>query len=77
VKGRNVHVILAKNPAGLNQVLRTISANGAKANVALFLNDNIADGRDISWIWDVDFELLRDQTKALVLSGRRAADAWR
>src|SRR3970282_2943849 len=53
VGGRRVQVILAKNPAGLNEVLRTITADGTKKNLAVFLNDDIADGRDVSWIWDV------------------------
>jgi UDP-N-acetylmuramyl tripeptide synthase len=74
VAGRDVQVILAKNPAGLNQVLRTITANGSQKNVALFLNDNIADGRDISWIWDVDFELLSAATRSATVSGSRAWD---
>jgi len=74
VAGRHVQVMLAKNPAGLNQVLRTIAANGEKVNAAFFLNDGIADGRDISWIWDVDFELLAGRTEALMASGNRAWD---
>ncbi len=74
VAGRDVQVILAKNPAGLNQVLRTITANGSQKDVAIFLNDNIADGRDISWIWDVDFELLSGVTRSATVSGIRAWD---
>ena len=74
VDGRDVEVILAKNPAGLNEVLRTITAGERAANVILFLNDDIADGRDISWIWDVDFELLAGRTKRLTISGVRAWD---
>ncbi len=74
VAGREVQVILAKNPAGLNEVLRAITAGGAARDVALFLNDDIADGRDISWIWDVDFELLCGKARAITVSGRRAWD---
>jgi UDP-N-acetylmuramyl tripeptide synthase len=74
VRGRRVEVILAKNPAGLNQVLRTIMAGEASRNIVLFLNDNIADGRDVSWIWDVDFELLAGKVRSLTVSGRRAWD---
>jgi len=74
VAGRDVQVILAKNPAGLNQVLRTITANGSEKDIALFLNDDIADGRDISWIWDVDFELLSGVTRSATVSGIRAWD---
>ena len=74
VDGRAVQVILAKNPAGVNQVIRTIIADGAPKHLAVFLNDDIADGRDISWIWDVDFELLSGSVASLVVSGRRAWD---
>lgn len=74
VRGRDVELILAKNPAGLNQVLRTITANGSQHDMAFFLNDNIADGRDISWIWDVDFELLAGKLRTLTVSGGRAWD---
>ncbi|MDO8616675.1 MAG: MurT ligase domain-containing protein [Dehalococcoidia bacterium] len=74
VSGREVQMFLAKNPAGLNQVLRTITANGLQKDIALFLNDNIADGRDVSWIWDVDFELLSGHTRSLTVSGSRAWD---
>jgi UDP-N-acetylmuramyl tripeptide synthase len=75
VGGRRVQVLLAKNPAGLNQVLRTITAaGGAEKDLIFFLNDDIADGRDISWIWDVDFELLAGKTRAVTASGRRAWD---
>lgn len=74
VLGRDVQVLLAKNPAGLNQVLRTITEAGAPRDIVLFLNDNIADGRDISWIWDVDFELLDGKARALTVSGVRAWD---
>jgi UDP-N-acetylmuramyl tripeptide synthase len=74
VAGRDVQIMLAKNPAGLNQVLRTITANGAGLDMVLFLNDNIADGRDVSWIWDVDFELLRGKARSITASGERAWD---
>ncbi len=74
VDGRQVQVILAKNPAGLNQVLRTITSDGQCKDIVLFLNDKIADGRDVSWIWDVDFELLRDGPRSLTVSGTRAWD---
>jgi lipid II isoglutaminyl synthase (glutamine-hydrolysing) len=74
LSGREVQVLLAKNPAGLNQVLRTITTNGSPADVVLFLNDNIADGRDVSWIWDVDFELLAGKARSITISGIRAWD---
>jgi UDP-N-acetylmuramyl tripeptide synthase len=74
VNGREVEVVLAKNPAGVNQVLRLIAASDGERNLAVFLNDDIADGRDISWIWDVDFELLAGRLGSLTVSGRRAWD---
>jgi UDP-N-acetylmuramyl tripeptide synthase len=74
VAGRDVQIMLAKNPAGLNQVLRTITANGSAVDIALFLNDDIADGRDVSWIWDVDFEVLSGKTRSVTASGGRAWD---
>jgi len=74
VGGRDVQIMLAKNPAGLNQVLRTIAANGSNSDLAILLNDNIADGRDVSWIWDVDFELLEGKTRSVTVSGLRAWD---
>src|SRR5207247_2732407 len=63
-----------KNHAGRNQVLRTITANGSASDLLVFLNDNIADGRDVSWIWDVDFELLEGKTRSVTVSGVRSWD---
>jgi len=74
ISGRDVQILLAKNPAGLNQVLRTITNDGSLADLVFFLNDNIADGRDVSWIWDVDFELLAGKTRSVAVSGIRAWD---
>jgi UDP-N-acetylmuramyl tripeptide synthase len=74
VRGREVQTILAKNPAGLNQVLRALVAEPGPRNLLFLLNDDIADGRDVSWIWDVDFEMLAGHTGLLLTSGRRAAD---
>ena len=74
VRGREVQTILAKNPAGLNQVLRALVAEPGPKNLLFLLNDDIADGRDVSWIWDVDFEMLAGHTGLLLASGRRAAD---
>jgi len=66
-----VQVNLAKNPAGMNQSLRTLrSVPGAKALVFI-LNDNIADGRDISWIWDIDMEDLLPEADAILTTGTR------
>jgi UDP-N-acetylmuramyl tripeptide synthase len=67
-------MLLIKNPAGANEVVRTL-VDGAPPRVAVIaLNDAIADGRDVSWIWDVDFEPLLDGLDRLVASGSRAAE---
>jgi UDP-N-acetylmuramyl tripeptide synthase len=69
---KGVLLLLIKNPAGANEVVRTlVSATGPKLAVVA-LNDNIADGRDVSWIWDVDFEPLGEAIEHLVLTGGRA-----
>ena len=77
VDGREVVVFLAKNPTGLNQVLRTITGDaGVALHVLFFLNDGIADGRDISWIWDADYELIATDPErvAVTVSGTRAEE---
>ncbi len=55
---RELRILLVKNPAGANEVLRTLALEPGSHDVLGVLNDNIADGRDVSWIWDADFELL-------------------
>jgi UDP-N-acetylmuramyl tripeptide synthase len=74
VDGRRVLVLLAKNPTGLNQVLRTIATDRTEKHLFVLLDDDVADGRDVSWIWDADFELLTGQPGTWVLSGTRAED---
>lgn len=74
VDGRTVHVLLGKNPAGLNEVLRTVAARPGSHHLLLVLNDAIADGRDVSWVWDADFEILAGRAASLVVSGTRADD---
>ncbi|MBI4553362.1 MAG: Mur ligase family protein [Candidatus Latescibacteria bacterium] len=71
---RTVRLMLAKNPTGYNEVLRTVLFDPLPQHYFLLLNDRIADGRDVSWIWDVDFESLAGRTKSVVVSGTRAAD---
>ena len=58
--GRRLLMLLVKNPAGANEAIRTIVDGGAPRVALVALNDAIADGRDVSWIWDVDFEPLAD-----------------
>ena len=73
-----VSILLIKNPAGANEVLRTLALeaerDGAGIDLWLALNDRIADGRDVSWIWDADFELLAGKARRVVCAGIRAAD---
>jgi UDP-N-acetylmuramyl tripeptide synthase len=66
-----VQVNLAKNPAGMNQSLRTLGAVPGSKALVFILNDNIADGRDISWIWDIDMEDLLPSAEAIVATGTR------
>jgi UDP-N-acetylmuramyl tripeptide synthase len=71
---RELRILLVKNPAGANEVLRTLALEPGEHDLLVVLNDNIADGRDISWIWDVDFELLADRIRLVTCSGTRAAE---
>jgi UDP-N-acetylmuramyl tripeptide synthase len=71
---RRLLMLLIKNPAGANEAVRTIVDGGVPATVVIALNDAIADGRDVSWIWDVDFEPLLDGLQTLVATGDRAAE---
>jgi len=78
VDGRRVRLLLAKNPAGMNELLRMLIApsDGGEALPTLLpiLNDGIQDGRDVSWIYDADLELLAGRTAAVVASGARAEE---
>jgi UDP-N-acetylmuramyl tripeptide synthase len=71
---RRLLMLLVKNPAGANEVVRTLVAGGAPRLAVLALNDGIADGRDVSWIWDVDFEPLLEGLEQVVVTGERAAE---
>lgn len=73
IDDKKVQIILTKNPSGFNQALRTILDQNPKV-VLLSLNDRIADGTDISWIWDTDVELLKNTQSYIFLSGDRAWD---
>jgi UDP-N-acetylmuramyl tripeptide synthase len=73
VEGRKVMVLLSKNPTGMNQSLKVAKEKNSTA-ILLLLNDRIPDGRDISWIWDVDFEVLKDKELNIFVSGDRAYD---
>jgi UDP-N-acetylmuramyl tripeptide synthase len=74
VGSRRLLLLLIKNPAGANEVVRTVVAAEAPRLAVVALNDAIADGRDVSWIWDVDFEPLLECLERVVVSGGRAAE---
>ena len=74
VKGRRIRILLGKNPSGMNQALRTLQQPGERHHLLVLLNDGIADGTDVSWIWDVDWESQADHCASLTVGGRRAAD---
>jgi UDP-N-acetylmuramyl tripeptide synthase len=71
---RRILVLLVKNPAGANEAVRTLLAGGAPRLALLALNDEIADGRDVSWIWDVDWEPLLERLERVLVTGERAAE---
>ena len=71
---RTLLMLLIKNPAGANEVVRTLVAGGPPRLAVIALNDAIADGRDVSWIWDVDFEPLLERLERVVAAGDRAAE---
>jgi lipid II isoglutaminyl synthase (glutamine-hydrolysing) len=77
LEGRRVRLVLAKNPAGANQVIRWLAAlgrQGAGLRVAVLLNDRLADGQDVSWIWDVDYDVIAPHVKTAWAGGVRAED---
>ncbi|MBA2440858.1 MAG: DUF1727 domain-containing protein [Rubrobacter sp.] len=81
---REAFLLLIKNPVGFNEILRTfVSSSGGTGeadNVLIAINDNDADGRDVSWLWDVDFEMLAEKgarseaAPPIMVSGVRAED---
>jgi lipid II isoglutaminyl synthase (glutamine-hydrolysing) len=74
VNGKQLLLLLIKNPAGANEAVRTLVDGRAPRLAVVALNDAIADGRDVSWIWDVDFEPLLVGLDTVVVSGGRAAE---
>jgi len=69
--GHQAMVQLIKNPTGASEVLKTVDLS---SNIVIIINDNYADGRDVSWLWDTDFEYLKDAKNPIIVSGRRAND---
>jgi lipid II isoglutaminyl synthase (glutamine-hydrolysing) len=74
VDGRELAILLVKNPAGANEVLRTLTLENGRLDLWMALNDRIADGRDVSWVWDADFELLGGRVRRITCSGTRAEE---
>jgi UDP-N-acetylmuramyl tripeptide synthase len=74
IGGREMQMLLVKNPAGANEVLRTLALEPGEHDLLGVLNDKIADGRDVSWIWDADFELLAGRVRRATCSGSRAPE---
>ncbi|MDD4495337.1 MAG: MurT ligase domain-containing protein, partial [Eubacteriales bacterium] len=76
-EGKTIKVILVKNPIGFNQVIDYLLKEKGELNIAFAVNDKIADGTDISWLWDVDFEKLQtieERISNIYTSGIRAED---
>jgi len=76
-EGKTIKLILVKNPTGFNQVLNFLATEEKNMSIAFVINDNLADGTDISWLWDVDFEMLtelKDRVNVFYTSGVRGED---
>jgi len=77
MRERDVFMALVKNPVGFNSVIQTVMQAGARKNILIAINDLYADGTDVSWLWDVDFEALAahaDEINFVICSGLRAED---
>ena len=71
INGHQTLIQLIKNPTGASEVLKTIDLN---SQILIAINDDYADGRDVSWLWDADFERLKNTQKPIIVSGIRAKD---
>lgn len=71
LNGKRTLIQLIKNPIGANEVLKTVSRD---SNLLIIINDNYADGRDVSWLWDAEFERVNTNKNEIVVSGIRAND---
>ena len=75
IDGRSVVLNLAKNPAGFNQNIEAMLEDREPKRLVIVINDNDQDGTDVSWLWDVDFDRIRDGSiKSVAVSGIRALD---
>ena len=75
IGGKDLYLILAKNPTGFNQSVASVNDDPRTKDVVISINDGLGDGKDVTWLWDVDFEnLIKDEIKSYHTSGRRYAD---
>ncbi len=74
VDGRELFLALVKNPVGFTEVLRTILVTPGRRSLLIAINDRFADGTDVSWLWDVEFERLAGRVQSVVCTGLRADD---
>ncbi|MCH7541266.1 DUF1727 domain-containing protein [Patescibacteria group bacterium] len=76
IEGKKVFFALVKNPSGFNEILRLLFSKKSDKYLLIIINDLIADGRDVSWLWDVDFEenFSKNSIKRVRVSGTRAVD---
>ena len=74
IGGVELQVLLIKNPAGANEILRTLVLENEELDLLAILNDRTADGRDVSWVWDADFEMLAGRVGRVTCAGTRAAE---
>lgn len=74
VGDKNIFLMLVKNPTGFTQTIETLTCDETKKNVLISLNDNFADGTDISWIWDAELEIAKSYLGCITISGIRAED---
>ena len=74
INDKNILIQLIKNPVGATEVLKNIDTTKEENTLLIIINDNYADGRDVSWLWDAKFELLKDFRGKIIISGIRASD---
>ncbi len=74
VGASELSIMLMKNPAGANEILRTLALEATELDLLAILNDRTADGKDVSWVWDADFEILAPRVRRITCAGTRAAE---
>jgi UDP-N-acetylmuramyl tripeptide synthase len=74
IGAHELSILLIKNPAGANEIVRTLVLEPDELDLLVILNDRTADGRDISWVWDADFEMLSGHVRRVTCAGTRAAE---